>query len=697
MKGIPYGYGFHMNLKKTLTALLAGLLVGTSMTVAASALEPHGTGIKMRNWLVNDPNYQFSDAYKTSVWYENFTSLELGDNDRNNVLRVAISQLGYHEGDSVDDFHGMNTAGSENFMEYGRLLIPNWNDNSYDWCACFVNWCLNQARFDKASSEISCGNWTAELKTMKMWQDALAYGGTYIPKPADLIFFDWDETGKWPDHVGLVLYATSTHVFTIEGNTKTDNVALRSYALGEKQILGYGTPSYHEGDEPTMDFSYAGGMPKGTYVVSSDTAALTNADGNPLGDAIPLGSMVTLVQTVGSNALVYYKGVQGYLPTAVLCLLTREVTLTYDAIGGTSAPDKVFLDQAESTKVSDSVPALSGDTFLGWSTAPYNRKVYYKAGDDITVNSDTTLYAVWEKRSVTLAKQAAAQGLLPEYERPASIQNSRAILLGCLKDTKSFTDFKNLQLALSEDDTMGKALSLSVSGTDPAPYLTIPYGAICQAQQLEPVTGEKTDYVILRIKNAPSDGVSIRLSCNGQKAIEAKPSVDAAGQQYLVYDLGQAALKGEVNTLRLDWVLAETDEEAAASESTILLADIFLAETEAERDAVLKGKYVFPVQELAERETEPETETKPAPPPETETRKPNADSTEPTTQPSDKPGNEVQTKPNDSESTEKPDDSTKDTEQTTGCYAIIRTSAWIGAVLLACVPVILKKRDDRVS
>ena len=80
-----------MNLKKIASALLASLLLVVAAAPAVSALTPHGTGIPMRNWLKNDPNYQFSEEYKTSVWYENFTTLELTENERNNVLRIAVS------------------------------------------------------------------------------------------------------------------------------------------------------------------------------------------------------------------------------------------------------------------------------------------------------------------------------------------------------------------------------------------------------------------------------------------------------------------------------------------------------------------------------------------------------------------------------------------------------------------------------
>ena len=76
MKGLYPRYDVPMTFtwKKSLSALLAGLLVSASVTVAVSALESHGTGAKIqRAGLTNNPNYTFSDAYKTGG-YESATS-----------------------------------------------------------------------------------------------------------------------------------------------------------------------------------------------------------------------------------------------------------------------------------------------------------------------------------------------------------------------------------------------------------------------------------------------------------------------------------------------------------------------------------------------------------------------------------------------------------------------------------------------
>ena len=184
-------------------ALVVPCLIASTLT-PVMALEPHGTGLVVRNWLTNDPNYTFSEEYKTSVWYDNFSQLSLSDNDRNNVLRIAMSQLGYHEGNNSGDFHGRNTSGTKNYTEFARLLQPWYNNNSYEWCACFVNWCLNQADIDYIYGEISCRNWVTWLQRNNLYQTSSAYGGRYTPQPADLIFFSWASTPSSP--------ATAAHI-----------------------------------------------------------------------------------------------------------------------------------------------------------------------------------------------------------------------------------------------------------------------------------------------------------------------------------------------------------------------------------------------------------------------------------------------------------------------------------------------------
>ena len=668
-----------MNLKKIASALLASLLLVAATAPAVSALTPHGTGIPMRNWLKNDPNYQFSDEYKTSVWYENFASLELTENERNNVLRIAISQLGYHEGDSAKDFDGMNKSGSSNYIEYARLLVPNYNDNAYEWCACFVNWCLNQARFDKASSEIGCWKWVGELKTMNMFQDSVAYGGTYTPKPADFIFFNWKHAqtaNNASGHIGYVLYTTETHVYTLEGNAD-NNVTIRSYALNDPNVIGYGTPPYNEGNEPTIDWSYAEGMPRGTYVVNSYSAALKKAPGaTGRVCSVPAGSTVQLIEVVDDMAHVTYGENEGYLPTNILWLMTPaagEDTLTFDANGGASAPEAVQVTVNTPYTLTDAAPTLEGDTFLGWTLTPYNAVPDFKAGDAITLAGDTTLYAVWEKYSTELANAAFAEGKAPAYSRPDAINNSSAILTGTLSDLAMLTG-TDTAISFFTDGDNGKVLALASTAQSADPYITLDYSGLMNSLRLTPVTGETAAYVVLKVKNVSMNNTAVELSFNG--AEEKISALLASGNdwQYVVFDLANGGFEGALTSLRIDW-------EKAANEAgnTMYLSDVYFASNSEQVAALTAGFYVYPAQELLEIETEPETTT-PA---------------EPETDPETQPDTDASTDESAEQTTEASDtnlvDSTEENKES-GCSAAVGFSA-AACLLAACAAVVLRKKD----
>ena len=658
------GYISLMNFKKLAATALATLLLATAAVPAVSALTPHGTGILCRNWLKNDPNYDFSDAYKTSVWYENFTSLELTENDRNNVLRIAVSQLGYHEGDSAKDFDGMNKSGSSNYIEYARLLVPHYNDNAYEWCACFVNWCLNQARFDKASSEIGCWKWVGELKTMNMWQDSAAYKGTYIPKPADFIFFNWKHASTANNasgHIGYVLYTTETHVYTLEGNAD-NNVTVRSYALNDPNVIGYGTPPYNEGSEPTIDWSYADGMPRGTYVVNSYSAALKKAPGaTGRVCTVPAGSAVTLHEVVDGMARVTYGDKEGYLDTGILFLMTPAVgedTLVFDANGGQNAPAEAKVAIGSDYTLPETVPTLEGDTFLGWSLTPYNAIPDFKAGDPISLAGDTTLYAVWEKHSTELADAAFAEGKAPLYARPDAIGNSAAILTGTLGDLSVLTG-KDTEIKIVTDDSFGTVLSLISTAKSDDPYVTLDYAALMQSLMLAPVKGETAKYAVLKVKNVSMNNTAVELSFNGAETSVSALLESGNDWQYLVIDLSEGGFTGDLTTLRIDWEKAADD-----AGNTMYLADIFFVAHKEQAEALTADAYVFPAQETLEPETEAPTEA------------PSDDTTDSA----------------DASDTTAAEETTAEAAVKSGCGASLAMTSMV--MVAACAVVALRKKED---
>lgn len=392
---------------KKAAAVALSLVLLFAAVVSVVGLTPHGNGIKVRNWVTNDPDYTFSDQYKTSVWYHNFSQLELTENHRNNVLMIAISQLGYHEGEE-NDYSGTDTKSSGNCTEYARIYSPNYNNNCFDWCATFVNWCLNQARIDYTYGEMGCHRWIADfLVPQGMFQKSAGYGGKYTPKPADIIFFDWDENGNWADHIGFVLYVTDTTVYTVEGNT-SDNVGLKSYPIADKRVMGYGTPAYEEKGIATFDYSPSVDFIAGEYIVTEQNAVLyEEADINSHSESIPFGAMVSCTDPSNGWIHIKYNGISGYTNSTAMFLLhphnVEEITTETESETVTET-ESVTETQTETQTVTETV---TDETTTSESTT-----------EEIVITVETTLAATeayistdaTEEKTVTVTEvQTTAQ------------------------------------------------------------------------------------------------------------------------------------------------------------------------------------------------------------------------------------------------------------------------------------------------
>lgn len=603
-----------MRMKKTLAALLCAVTVLACAAPAISALTPHGNNVTFRSWLTNTPDYQFSDAYKTSVWYENFTDLELTLSERNNVLRIAISQLGYHEGNSPADFDGMNTSGGNNYIEYARLATPNYNNNSYAWCACFVNWCLSQARIDHAYGEISCEQWVNWLKKRELFQFSPANGGNYLPKPADFIFFEWNDGAADADHIGFVLYTTDTHVYTIEGNTSGGVVTVKSYALNDACIIGYGTPNYNENGEDTIDFSYKNGAPAGYYVVYSSSAALSQTPGGRRVAKLPIGHKIAVTEVTDGYAKASYNGKEGYIAidgNMVFIDTIDTAMITFDANGGANPPAQASALIGAITTLPTATPTLESDTFLGWSTRPCDTVPMYEAGGKITVEDNTTLYAVWDKHSDALAAAATANGEQVNYGRPTELITPYAIPAGAL-NMDSLTPANGTNLSKIDDTTYGKVISIASNDATDEPYFTLPYAELMKDAELPIVTANDVKYIVLRVSNRSltHNTFSIRFTCGDQKSESTVVATYKSGTQwqFLVFDMSeQTKWLGGIESLRLDY-----EDSASAAKENVLLADIFLLKNDAELAAVTQDLiYPFPAVEKVTYEEEsqaPETQ-----------------------------------------------------------------------------------------
>ena len=112
-----------------------------------SSFDPVGKSIFVP--LYTAPNsYSFSVAYRTGVYYNCLMSVKVGSDQRQAILDVAQSQLGYTEGNNKNAIGG-NASGSQNYTEFGLWYYNNIDssDQFYlgAWCSMFVSWCANEA------------------------------------------------------------------------------------------------------------------------------------------------------------------------------------------------------------------------------------------------------------------------------------------------------------------------------------------------------------------------------------------------------------------------------------------------------------------------------------------------------------------------------------------------------------------------
>lgn len=114
-----------------------------------------------------------------------------------------------------------------------------------EWCATAVSAAFIQKGLtDIAPTECSCAKMVELYKKKGRWKES----DGYTPKLGDVIFYDWQDSGKGdnkgnPDHVGMVASVSGKTMKIIEGN-KNEAVAYRTMTVGGKFIRGYGVPNY---------------------------------------------------------------------------------------------------------------------------------------------------------------------------------------------------------------------------------------------------------------------------------------------------------------------------------------------------------------------------------------------------------------------------------------------------------------------
>ena len=387
-----------MRLRNVLAGFAALTITAASLSLAVGAVEP---------------SYHVSDDYKDTLYYENLQTIELTGDGATDVIAVALSQLGYHEGNSDADLDGLNGSGSKNFTEYnvlfGKLDNGEGNGNSYGyaWCAAFVNWCLRQAQVDKeltGGMYVSCNSW-------RNWfiNQGAQYGAEYhdreddyIPRKGDLIFYRslTATHSRATDHIGIVLKCEDGKVYAIEGNAD-NKVGLHEYDLTNRYIVGYGTIAYKTANVPEVDYYATDDYKPGYYIAAKGTVSAYNGPSSASGKAASLtGGAVYRVTAVQDRYgyVTLEDGTSGWISLKRFTPITVDPFYTVELAAGEQTVKAVVAQGASWTVPEVSATGETGE-LMGWRAGEGSELI--TAGQVLTPEADMILEPVYPEPTET--------------------------------------------------------------------------------------------------------------------------------------------------------------------------------------------------------------------------------------------------------------------------------------------------------
>ena len=195
--------------------------------------------------LAKDEMDDFSVYYYDNPFYLELASVTPSGSLRDDMLKIARSQLGYYEGNRYSDLCGLNASGDDDFTEYGKYH----GSIGTAWCSEFASWCVRMTGipFNRIStSRCACAtNFTEGTSaSYYAWEDTVYAGGDFEPQGGEIIFWVFDDDPYGPDdalsHTSILEEAIdmgdSIIFHVIEGNT-SNTVMENDYVLNSDGTL----------------------------------------------------------------------------------------------------------------------------------------------------------------------------------------------------------------------------------------------------------------------------------------------------------------------------------------------------------------------------------------------------------------------------------------------------------------------------
>lgn len=148
---------------------------------------------------------EFSQEYMSGVFYQRLKAAQsqLTGDYREDMIAVALSQVGYYEGNTKTQLSGVH-QGSGNYTEFGRY----YGTVKTAWCSEFASWCARQAHVplsifgdSRVASPTNFGS------RYYRWNGTVYGGGEYMPQKGDLLLVaneDKDISDSYMSHTAIV-------------------------------------------------------------------------------------------------------------------------------------------------------------------------------------------------------------------------------------------------------------------------------------------------------------------------------------------------------------------------------------------------------------------------------------------------------------------------------------------------------------
>lgn len=176
-------------------------------------------------------------------------------------------------------------------------------------------------------------------------------------------------------------------------------------------------------------------------------------------------SSISITVTMPSSTTAY----SGAKFTGNATMSWTTYTITYNANGGTGAPNSDTKIYGTTLKLSSTKPTRTGYTFVGWGTSSTDTTADYSAGGNYTANASDTLYAIW-KKTITLSYNANNGSGAPSSQSQ-TIYNATTSYKFTISSTKptrtgyTFLGWSTSSTATSSSYSSGGSITLSDSDT----------------------------------------------------------------------------------------------------------------------------------------------------------------------------------------------------------------------------------------